>query len=140
MQHCAQPKAAESARSQTPRDGNRAAGFASQGSRDAAAEGKTPQNPCWMCILPPSHLRFPPGGAEALRRVIPGSVALTRAGTLTGGDLANRVFGPILGYPLPFGRAVVTSVSAGGDAGQLPCRESVTMPSCYRRLGALKIS
>lgn len=64
-----------------------------------------------------------------------GSIALTQAGTLTGGDLANRVFGPILGHPLPFGRAVVTGVGAGGDNGELPCRESTMMP----RLGALVI-
>lgn len=77
------------------------------------------------------------GELQNLRRVIPRSVALTRAGTLTGGDLANGVFGSILGHPLPFGCAVVTS--AGGNAGELPCGESTTMPSCHGRLRALEI-
>lgn len=44
--------------------------------------------------------------------------------TLTGGDLANGVFGPLLGYPLPSGRDVVAGVGAGRDAGGLPCGES----------------
>lgn len=66
----AQPKAVETARSQTPRDGNRAAGFASRGLRDETTEDKTPQNHCWMCVLTPTRLRFPRGAAEALGRVL----------------------------------------------------------------------
>lgn len=85
--------------------------------------------------LPPLH--FPQGAAQVLGGVILGNAALTRA--LTGGDLAHGVFGSVLGHPLPFGRAVVTGIDAGGDAGELPCRESTTMPSSHRRLRALKI-
>lgn len=71
------------------------------------------------------------GLQKPLGRVMPGSVALTQAGRLTGGDLANGVFGSVLGHPLAFGRAVVT--------GELPCGESTTMPSRHGRWETLKI-
>lgn len=75
---------------------------------------------------------------EVLGRDIVGSAALTRA--LTGGDLAHGVFGSVLGQPLlPSGRAVVTGIGTGGDAGELPCGESTAMPSSHGRLRALKI-
>lgn len=60
--------------------------------------------------------------------------------TLTGGDLANGVFGPLLGHPLPSRRDVVAGVGAGRDAGGLPCGESAgSAGTPWVRLRALKM-
>lgn len=67
-----------------------------------------------------------------------GGISLTPARALTGGDLAHRILGSILGQPLPFGRAVVTGIGAGCDARELPCRESTTMPSSHREAESIQ--
>lgn len=102
----------------------------------ATAGGQTPPSQRWVRTLPPTRLQLQKPWGRLSREALP-SPAQRQA--LTGGDLANRVLGSVLGHPLPLGCATVTGVGAGSDTGELPCRESSRMGSCHGRLGALKI-